>query len=214
MKLENTFTVAATMDETWAVLDDLESVATCLPGAQIEAVEGEDYHGSVKVKLGPITITYRGTVRFVERDADRGVAVLRATAKETRGSGNVKAEITATLVDGGVDTTDVTVVTDLSVTGRAAQFGSGLMADVSGRIFDQFALRLSEQIAAQSAPEAQATAEGESDPAAAAASSRPMPQADAVSVTSLIPWGRVIRGAALALAPIVVVVAIWRRRRG
>ena len=215
MELKNTFSVAATVDDTWAVLDDLEAVALCLPGAQIESVEGEDHHGSVKVKLGPVTITYRGTVRFVERDADRGRAVLRATAKETRGSGNVKADITATLVDGGEGSTDVTVVTDLSVTGRAAQFGSGLMVDVSARIFDQFAARLSEQIAAQSAG-----AEGVDDavggsPVAAAAPPRASGQDDAVSLTSLIPWDRVVRGAVVTVVPAVVVVTTWRwwRRR-
>jgi carbon monoxide dehydrogenase subunit G len=214
MKLENTFTVAATVVDTWAVLDDLKLVALCLPGAQIESVEGEDHHGSVKIKLGPVTITYRGTVRFVERDADRGVAVLRATAKETRGSGNVKADITATLLDNGDDTTHVSVVTDLSVTGRAAQFGSGLMADVSARIFDQFASRLSEQIAARSAGASEDAADEETagSPVAAAVPQLPAHD-DAVSLTSLIPWGRVARGAVVTVVPAVLVVLTWRRWR-
>src|SRR2546425_7554150 len=137
MKLENEFRVDVPVDEAWKVLTDVERIAPCMPGAQLQEVEGEEYRGIVKVKVGPITAQYKGKAVFVERDDAGHRAVLRAEGRDTRGQGNANATITATLVPEGSGT-KVTVVTDLAITGRAAQFGRGVMADVSMKLLGQF----------------------------------------------------------------------------
>ena len=137
MELTNEFRVALPVERAWAVLTDLERIAPCMPGAQLQEVEGDEYRGVVKVKVGPITAQYKGVATFVSQDEDGRVAILRAEGRETRGQGNANATITATLVpmDAG---TEVAVVTDLQVTGRVAQFGRGVLADVSAKLLGQF----------------------------------------------------------------------------
>ena len=137
MELTNDFRVGVPVERAWAVLTDVELIAPCMPGAQLQEVEGDDYRGIVKIKVGPITAQYKGTAKFVERDDDAHKAVLRAEGRDTRGQGNANATITATLTSDG-DGTAVTVVTDLTVTGRVAQFGRGVMADVSAKLLGQF----------------------------------------------------------------------------
>ena len=137
MELRNEFTVPLNIDKAWAVLTDIEGIAPCMPGASLEGVDGDDYHGVVKVKVGPITAQYRGKATFTERDDDDYRAVIRAEGRDTRGQGNANATITATLYEQG-DGTLVTVVTDLAITGRAAQFGRGVLADVSTKLLGQF----------------------------------------------------------------------------
>jgi carbon monoxide dehydrogenase subunit G len=137
MELTNDFRVDLPVDQAWAILTDVERIAPCMPGAQLQEVEGDDYRGIVKVKVGPITAQYKGQATFVERDVDKHVAVLRAEGRETRGQGNANATITATLTSDG-EGTAVTVVTDLTVTGKVAQFGRGVMADVSAKLLGQF----------------------------------------------------------------------------
>jgi carbon monoxide dehydrogenase subunit G len=138
MELTNDFRVGVPVERAWAVLTDVELIAPCMPGAQLQEVEGDEYRGVVKVKVGPITAQYKGAARFLERDEAAHRAVLRAEGRETRGQGNANATITAQLTpdDGG---TAVSVVTDLTVTGRVAQFGRGVMADVSTKLLGQFA---------------------------------------------------------------------------
>ena len=119
------------------MLTDVERIAPCMPGAQLQEVEGDDYRGVVKVKVGPITAQYKGTATFVEQDEAGGKMVLQAEGRDTRGQGNAKATITATMTADG-DGTAVSVVTDLTVTGRVAQFGRGVMADVSAKLLGQF----------------------------------------------------------------------------
>jgi carbon monoxide dehydrogenase subunit G len=137
MELTNEFRVAVPVERAWAVLTDVELIAPCLPGAQLQEIEGDEYRGIVKVKVGPITAQYKGQATFVSKDEEKHVAVLRAEGRETRGQGNANATITATLtpVDDG---TEVTVVTDLTITGRVAQFGRGVLAEVSAKLLDQF----------------------------------------------------------------------------
>ena len=137
MELKNDFRVAVPVERAWAVLTDVELIAPCLPGAQLQEIEGDEYRGIVKVKVGPITAQYKGKATFVSKDEATHVAVLRAEGRETRGQGNANATITATLtaVDDG---TAVTVVTDLTITGRVAQFGRGVLAEVSAKLLDQF----------------------------------------------------------------------------
>jgi uncharacterized protein len=137
MELTNDFRVGLPVDRAWAVLTDVERIAPCMPGAQLQEVEGEEYRGIVKIKVGPITAQYKGQATFLDRDESNHVAVLRAEGRETRGQGNANATITATLTPDG-DGTAVSVVTDLTVTGRVAQFGRGVLADVSAKLLDQF----------------------------------------------------------------------------
>ncbi len=152
MELNNEFEVDAPIGQVWAVLTDVERIAPCLPGAQLQEVEGDEFRGIVKIKVGPITAQYKGAASFVERDDASYRAVLRAEGRDTRGAGNAAADITAQLeeVEGG---TRVEVATDLKVTGKVAQFGRGVMADVSRKLMSQFADNLSELIA-DDAPEA------------------------------------------------------------
>lgn len=137
MELTNSFTVGVGLSEAWDVLTDVERIAPCLPGAQLQEVAGEEYRGIVKVKVGPITAQYKGAATFVEQDKDAGRVVLKAEGRDVRGQGNASALITATLTPEG-DGTEVNVVTDLTITGRVAQFGRGVLADVSSKLLGQF----------------------------------------------------------------------------
>src|SRR4051812_41949108 len=137
MELTNEFRVGVPPAQAWSVLTDVERIAPCMPGAQLQEIEGEEFRGVVKVKVGPISAQYKGKATFLDRDEAGGKAVLRAEGRDTRGQGNANATITALLVADG-DGTKVTVTTDLTVTGRVAQFGRGVLADVSGKLLGQF----------------------------------------------------------------------------
>jgi len=137
MELSNEFTVDAPIDQTWSVLTDLERVAPCMPGAQLTEVEGDEYRGNIKIKVGPITAQYKGAATFQSRDDASHTAVLKAEGRDTRGQGNASATITATMVPIG-NSTKVTVGTDLTITGKVAQMGRGVLADVSAKLLDQF----------------------------------------------------------------------------
>lgn len=137
MELTNDFTVDVPLDEAWAVLTDVARIAPCMPGAQLQSVEGDEYRGVVKVKVGPVTAEYKGKATFIERDEAAHRAVLRAEGRETRGQGNASATITAQLEPAGTSTR-VSVTTDLAISGRVAQFGRGVLADVSTKLLGQF----------------------------------------------------------------------------
>lgn len=137
MELEHNFTVAAPVEQAWEVLLDLERVAPCMPGATLTSYEGEEFTGNVRVKLGPVLMTFAGSGRFVERDPQARRIVVEASGKDKRGGGTARATIRAGMRGEG-DTTVVDVHTDLAVTGRAAQFGRGMIADVSTRLLGQF----------------------------------------------------------------------------
>ncbi len=145
MDLNNEFEVAVPVSTAWGVLTDLERIAPCMPGAQLEEIEGDEYRGLVRVKVGPITASYKGVARFLEKDDASHKAVLKAEGRETRGQGNASATITALLVEsaGG---TRVTVATDLNITGKVAQFGRGVLAEVSGKLLDQFVQNLEKTV--------------------------------------------------------------------
>ncbi len=155
MELVNEFRVSVPLDRAWEALTDLERVAPCMPGAQLQKVEGDDYHGTVKVKVGPITTQYKGVAHFTERDDVAHRAVLRAEGRETRGQGNATATVSATLVDDG-EATSVSIVTDLQITGRVAQFGRGVLSDVSTKLLGQFVSRLEADLLSGGTPPAEA----------------------------------------------------------
>lgn len=148
MRLEHEFGVPVPVGRAWEVLLDPERVAPCVPGATLESVDGDTVTGKVRVKVGPITVTYRGQARFTEKDADARTVRIEASGKEARGSGTASASVVATLADDGAGATRVEVAADLKVTGRVAQFGRGVMADVSGRLVNRFAESLAEELAA------------------------------------------------------------------
>jgi carbon monoxide dehydrogenase subunit G len=137
VELTNEFRVSVPVADAWAVLTDVERIAPCLPGAQLQEVEGDEYRGIVKVKVGPITAQYKGKATFQSKDDDAHIAVLKAEGRDTRGQGNASALITATLTPDG-EGTAVKVVTDLTITGKVAQFGRGVLVDVSGKLLNQF----------------------------------------------------------------------------
>jgi carbon monoxide dehydrogenase subunit G len=145
MELTHTFTVPASVDETWAHFQDIESVAGCFPGATVTEVDGDDFKGSCKVKLGPIALVYSGTGSFVEKDEAAHRFVVDAKGKDKRGNGTAGATVTATMSDSS-GSTDVTVVTDLAITGKPAQFGRGVIQDVSDRLLGQFVACLEQQV--------------------------------------------------------------------
>ncbi|MBI2708556.1 MAG: SRPBCC family protein [Actinobacteria bacterium] len=138
MELTNDFEVSAPVGDAWAILTDVERIAPCLPGAQLQEVEGDEYRGIVKVKVGPITAQFKGAARFVEQDEAAHRAVLRAEGRDTGGKGNANATITAQLEPADSGGTHVTISTDLNITGRVAQFGRGALADVSTKLLRQF----------------------------------------------------------------------------
>jgi len=148
MELEHSFTVPVPKSRAWDVLLDVERVAPCMPGATLDSVDGDEIHGRIKVKVGPINMTYAGTARFIERDEEAGVVTLEAAGKETRGAGTASASVRSVLEDRG-DETHVTVRTTLNVTGKPAQFGRGVMNEVGGRLLGIFAANLAATLGEQ-----------------------------------------------------------------
>jgi carbon monoxide dehydrogenase subunit G len=175
VQLENSFTVPVPIDEAWRVLLDIERIAPCMPGAALDSVTGDDFTGRVKVKLGPINLTYQGKASFVEKDEAAHKAVIDARGKDQRGNGTAAAVVTASLKPEG-DNTRVDVITDLNITGRPAQFGRGVMTDVGNKLLGQFADKLAAQLGAgepepepSAAQKAAATASGAVEEVAASA---------------------------------------------
>ncbi len=146
MELSDSFEVNHPIPTVWGVLTDVERIAPCLPGAQLTGTEGDEFHGVVKVKVGPVTSQYKGTASFEELDESARRAVISARGRDTRGAGNASARITVQLDDAGGGSTRVSVNTDLTVTGKVAQFGRGVMADVSRKLMGQFAANLANLI--------------------------------------------------------------------
>lgn len=146
MEFTNEFRVGVPVEQAWAVLTSVERIAPCMPGAELTGVEGDDYTGTVKIKVGPMTVQYKGVASFETLDPSAHQAVLRARGRETRGQGNADARIVAQLTPDG-DTTRVTVATDLTITGKVAQFGRGMIADVSDKLLQRFATNLEAELA-------------------------------------------------------------------
>lgn len=163
MDLNHTFEVDAAIDETWSSLTDLERIAPCLPGAELQEIEGDDYRGVVKVKVGPMTAQYKGTATFVEQDDAGHRAVLKASGRDTRGQGNASAVITAELEPAGSGT-KVDIHTDLTITGKVAQFGRGVLDDVSNKILTQFVENLERDVLSAGAAEPEGVADSDATP--------------------------------------------------
>jgi carbon monoxide dehydrogenase subunit G len=145
MEIADSFRVSTSLEDTWKVLLDIEGIAPCLPGAQLQEVDGDEYRGIVKVKVGPITAQYKGTAKLAEVDEANHRIVIDASGRDTRGQGNANATIVVTMNAEGAGT-NVNVVTDLSITGKVAQFGRGVLADVSGKLMGQFVENLERDV--------------------------------------------------------------------
>jgi carbon monoxide dehydrogenase subunit G len=159
MQLEHEFTVPMPIDTAWKILLDVERVAPCMPGATLESVTGDEMTGRVAVKVGPITVTYRGQARFTDKNEAEHSLVIDASGKEARGSGTARATVNARLHELDESTTRVVLDTNLTVTGRPAQFGRGVMVEVGNKLIGQFASCLAEELGQPANPEAPAQAE-------------------------------------------------------
>jgi uncharacterized protein len=213
VQLEHSFTVPAGVDDAWRVLVDIERIAPCMPGAALDSVQGEDFTGSVKVKLGPIGLTYKGKARFVDTDEATHRAVIEAQGRDARGNGTAQAKVTATLHADG-PSTKVDVVTDLTITGKPAQFGRGVIADVSNKLIGQFADCLAGKLAGEPAQQEPAIAEPASTaPQANAAASAEVPAINLVSSAGPALAKRIAPILIAAVATITAVVVLRRRRR-
>ena len=145
-QLTNEFTVNRPIDEAWPIITDLERIAPCLPGAQLQEIEGETYRGIVKVKLGPISSQFKGDAHFLERDDAAYSAVIKAAGRDVQGRGNASAEITATAESLSPTSSKVVVTTDLHITGKVAQFGRGILGEVSSNLMKEFASNLNKML--------------------------------------------------------------------
>ena len=202
MDLNHQFTVAVPVEDAWRILTDVERIAPCLPGAQLQEIEGDTYRGIVKVKVGPIQAQFKGQANFIERDDIAHKVVLKGEGRDTTGKGNASAIITAEMTAVDASNTAVTVNTDLSVTGKVAQFGRGAMADISDKLLAQFVVNLNTLIAEQPAA-----------PAAAAPKStegvRTIESADVAPLNLLSAAGSPILKRAIPVVVVVVAVLVW-----
>ncbi|MGB0113862.1 MAG: SRPBCC family protein [Ilumatobacteraceae bacterium] len=221
-QLINEFTVNRPIEEAWPLITDLERIAPCLPGAELQEIEGETYRGVVKVKLGAISSQFKGEAHFVERDDENYRAVIKGAGRDTGGRGNASAEITAQAESLSPTSTKVAVTTDLHITGKVAQFGRGIMGDVSSKLMAQFADNLNQMVDDQGvgAPEA-APADDAATTDTAATDAPAAPQIRKIDGPATEPIdlmevgsGSVLKRVAPAVIAIMVVLLLLRRRRG
>jgi carbon monoxide dehydrogenase subunit G len=204
MDLNHQFTVAVPVEDAWRILTDVERIAPCLPGAQLQEIEGDTYRGVVKVKVGPIQAQFKGQASFIERDDAAHKVVLKGEGRDTTGKGNAAAVITAEMTAIDANNTSVTVNTDLSVTGKVAQFGRGAMADISDKLLAQFVVNLNALIAEQPATLAPASAEP-----AATSGVRTIESAEVAPLDLLSAAGSPILKRAIPVVVVVVAVLVW-----
>lgn len=215
-QIVNEFTVNRPIEEAWPIICDLERIAPCMPGAQLDEIEGDIYRGRVKVKLGPITAQFKGEAHFVERDDDNHAAMLKAHGRDTGGRGNADAEIRATAEALSPTSTKCTVTADLNITGKVAQFGRNVMSDVSKKLIDQFANNLNTMLDEQGvsepapAPAEAATKAGEPTEAPKVRKIEG-PAAEPVDLASFGPT--MIKQLAPVIAALLLVLLLLRRRK-
>ncbi len=217
MELNDSFEVAHPVDAVWEVITDVERIAPCLPGAQLTGSDGDVHEGLVKVKVGPISSQYKGKASFTECDDDAHRLLMSASGRDTRGAGNASAEITVSLEAVTEASTKVNVHTDLTITGKVAQFGRGVLADVSRKLMGQFADNLAELVAADvaadespAAPDAEAEADAGQDAGVPAAAPEPAAEVEAVDLLDVAgaPVLKRLLPVILAIILIVIVVII------
>lgn len=206
MDLQNSFVVPASIDTAWQTLLDVEAIAPCMPGATLESVTGDEFTGNVKVKLGPVSMTYQGTARFVTKDVANHCAVIEGNGRESRGTGTAAALVTAQLIAESSDRTRVDVTTALTITGKAAQFGRGVMQDVAGRLIDQFSANLETVLATKSSPTAAGSAGSNAGQAAPVA---PIQASDSIDLLGTAGAPVLKRVIPVALGVVAIAAIIW-----
>ena len=206
MDLNHQFTVAVPVEDAWRILTDVERIAPCLPGAQLQEIEGDTYRGVVKVKVGPIQAQFKGQASFIERDDVAHKVVLKGEGRDTTGKGNAAAVITAEMTAVDATSTSVTVNTDLSVTGKVAQFGRGAMADISDKLLAAFVVNLNTLIAEQPATAAPASTEPAPAPTDGV---RTIESAEVAPLNLLSAAGSPILKRAIPVVVVVVAVLVW-----
>jgi carbon monoxide dehydrogenase subunit G len=213
IELDNSFTVPVPPEQAWHVLLDVERIAPCMPGASVTSVEGDQVAGQVKVKLGPLSLSYKGTAKFTEKDQAGHTIAIVASGKETRGAGTASATVHAGLKPADTEgQTLVSIHTSLNVTGRPAQFGRSLLPEVSGKLISQFATNLEALIEADSAAETAptATAEGGAQSGSAETAVALRQQGDSLNLISLV--GGPVLKRVIPVAALAAVLAIFRHR--
>ncbi|MFJ6894314.1 SRPBCC family protein [Streptomyces hokutonensis] len=208
MKIDNEFSVGVPVERAWQALTDLEALAPCMPGAELTGVDGDIHRGKVRVKVGPMVSQFAGTARFVERDEAAHHAVISAAGKDMRGGGNASATVDARLRGEGSGTV-VTVSTDLNISGRLAQFGSGMIKEISEKLFAQFVANVETQLlATQDQPEEVPTAEAEAEaePVSVAPPPTPAEPLDLMRVAGTSVYKRLIP---VVVAAVVVAVVVY-----
>lgn len=209
MDLNHQFEVPVPVEEAWKILTDVERIAPCLPGAELQEVEGDTYRGVVKVKVGPIQAQFKGQASFIKRDDAGHKAVLKGEGRDTGGKGNAAAVITAQLSALSPTNTECKVHTDLSITGKVAQFGRGAMADISEKILAQFVVNLNELIAAQPASSEVVNDTTETSSASTTDGVRKIDGPEAKPIDLLDAAGAPILKRALPVVAVVAAVVIW-----
>jgi carbon monoxide dehydrogenase subunit G len=204
MKIANEFTISVPIDEAWDVLSDLEQIVPLMPGAQLTGRDGDDYLGKVKVKVGPVITEFSGKANFVDRDQEHHRAVINGRGREARGTGNAAATVTTQLHQDG-DRTRVTVDTDLKIVGTLAQFGSGMLQQVSEKLLGEFVQSLEAMLAASAEP----AKDDAPDRVAATAAAEPAP----IDLIELAGGGALKKYAPVVLAGLAVLVALLLLRR-
>jgi uncharacterized protein len=215
IELDNSFTVPVPPEQAWHVLLDVERIAPCMPGASVTSVEGDEVAGQVKVKLGPLSLSYKGTAKFTEKDQASHTIAIEASGKETRGAGTASATVHAGLKPADTEgQTVVSIHTSLNVTGRPAQFGRSLLPEVSGKLIAQFAENLEALIeadaAAATAPAEGATAEGGAQSGSAENAVALRQQEDSLNLIKLV--GGPVLKRVIPIAAVAALLAIFRHR--
>ena len=219
MDLQNSFVVPSDIDTAWKQLQDVEGLAPCMPGATLTSHDGDDFTGSVKVKLGPVSMVFAGQARFVSKDEATHTVVIEGAGKETKGTGTAKGLVTAVLVQEAPDRTRVDVNTEITITGKAAQFGRGVMQDVAGRIIDQFSANLAAMMTAGGAEATAAAAATEGGEAGTTTTAPPKPAAlphheDSIDLLGTAGAPVLQRAIPVAIGLVVVIgVIVWIARR-
>ena len=213
MEMSNEIEVNAPASDVWAAFNDVERIAPCLPGAQLTEIEGEEYRGVVKVKVGPVNAQYKGKATFTERDQDAMKVVILAEGRETRGQGNASATITATVEALGDDRTKVGVTTDLKITGKVAQIGRNLIPDVSAKIMDQFAGNLETMLSDTSSDDASPEPDASADDSEVRAVSSPEPEAVDLLDVAAPPVAKKFGPIAGVIAALWIVRRIFKRKK-
>ena len=231
-QIVNEFTVNRPIEEAWPIICDIERIAPCLPGAQLEEIEGDIYRGRVKVKLGAVATQFKGEAKFLERDDEAHTAKLNGKGRDTGGRGNAEADIYAVAESLSPTSTKCTVTADLKITGKVAQFGRGIMGDVSKKLMDQFASNLNTMLDEQgpgvgtdesadaepteAAHEDSATPEAHAAPAAAAAAPTVRkidgPAAEPIDMANMASAALLKRVGPVAVAVLILLLLLRRRR--